>query len=449
MIKIGPHNLLLDVLPLFKQGNPREMDVSQNIVALFRGEFAGTTVESLKHQSHHLGRGVLRDKSAMSDGIELELLSRIYAPELLVVTKDALKPHLPVIIDNGNLNFLLHKLLLVMVSKFIALWYLTKLNTDNFLFLVQVYLLLVDIARDLVTRIQAVDLNRVCIELPDQVARVIENHIKRVEESDDSYLKYGHPIIYSDYLIVLARLLLEATLKENPLATSVIASDLVEALVGNVVLGKTVEKLLSPQFCNQIITLTAGAITAALSRPAPLVMDRVRTWVRHIKTMIGDYAQCNQDSNTNILFHNGWLLAATVFNIPIRRPMVAYTMEMARVAMTMVPGFSRWVNVKVDMAVSAKLAMSPEQLADLIDGLTEKLFVDGPPGEEYTSEQAVEAIIAAVNKCGGSFWYFSGEDDTGFRRRVQSQVAMFQHHNTTRIAIAHILDLVIKQFYNI
>ncbi|ABN67458.2 predicted protein, partial [Scheffersomyces stipitis CBS 6054] len=134
---------------------------------------------------------------------EFKFLYRLYVPNKYLIrnnkmSKKNLLNHLPLIIpsaissrtsnDYAGLNFQVHLFLSSIMVNYISSWYLTKLNTDDMLFLQSVYQLLSDLVRDISRRVNAVLKDEVSIVgVIDDVASILNKHISDLVAHDSQY----------------------------------------------------------------------------------------------------------------------------------------------------------------------------------------------------------------------------------------------------------------------
>lgn len=268
------------------------------------------------------GFGVVGDLYDISDPNnfnEFEFLYSIYVPNKYLIknNKKSIKHlliHLPKLYHDSatnssgsttstttntnqttNLNLSIHLFLSTIMVKFVNSWYLTKLNTTNLLFLKLVYQLMVDFIRDIISRIESVDI----MLMIDQLGDILNTHLKQTVSNkysgnnqypykflEDYYfiqqptsntfdfdklslqvvndhLKSNH-IIFENfnsskdqntnnemlYYRLLVKNVLLASFKDNALSpsTSKITSDLIIHILSDIVIVKLIEKLSSLDF---------------------------------------------------------------------------------------------------------------------------------------------------------------------------------------------------------
>lgn len=259
------------------------------------------------------------DTDIVVESPEFKLLARLYVPvKFLIrnnkVSRSQLSSHLPIIVNESlpQLNFELHIFLSSIVTSYISSWYLTKLNTDNFEFLQNVYELLCDFVKDIARRIlNVVELYKL-LGMLDDMALILDSHMKdasivegvpvlvskRLLESKSTvydpedlkperivkqYLQESHVVFDPEpslslksnkeenenakvgeesrrvYLRVVVRNILLATFENNDSligpgpTSSTIAQNLVTIILADLVLEKVVTKLATPQFLLQTV----------------------------------------------------------------------------------------------------------------------------------------------------------------------------------------------------
>lgn len=119
---------------------------------------------------------------------EFQLLVRLYVPAKLLiknnkVLKKQLANYLPVIVNESlpELNFELHIFLSSIVTAYVASWYLSKLNTDDFEFVESVYAILCDFVKDFARRLLSIVELPNMLDLVDEWARILDGHIRLVQ----------------------------------------------------------------------------------------------------------------------------------------------------------------------------------------------------------------------------------------------------------------------------
>lgn len=252
---------------------------------------------------------------------EFQFLYKLFVPSKVLLKSEQisikqLSNHLPRLIDSEaatckhQLNFQLHLFLATIMDRYIASWYLTKLNTDNYKFLELVYMSLCDLVRDFYRRTNDAFTNHKCVDTFKGILDILTSHLEElVPERDDEYgikfvndyftsllstntikdsdinitnivnefLSDNHVIFQSSlesirslegldsneisYYRLLAKLILISSneTSDNSLlcvVNSPIILNLVVVLVGDLVLKKIVDKLSSPEFILGIINKT-------------------------------------------------------------------------------------------------------------------------------------------------------------------------------------------------
>lgn len=198
--------------------------------------------------------------------------------------------------QSTNINLSIHLFLSTIMVKFVNSWYLTKLNTANLQFLKLVYQLMVDFIKDVIARIESVDI----LLMIDQFGDILNTHLKQTvptKYSDNNkypykfledyfsnqkpklntfdfdkltlqvtndYLKSNH-IIFENfnsssknhdpsnemlYYRLLVKNVLLASFKDRELSpsTSKITNDLIVHILSDIVIVKLIEKLSSQDF---------------------------------------------------------------------------------------------------------------------------------------------------------------------------------------------------------
>lgn len=426
------------------------------------------TLLSLREQ----GRG---DDKLIRDAKLWQFLQLVYSsPD----AEDIEKISLPKVVDDPTLNRLIHLFMAAIVQNYIALWYLTKLNTDDPTFVVEVYHLFVEIARDVCGRITRVATADTALLTLYRVASTIETHFERA--NDDSYLNWGHPLVatsQADYLRLLTRKMLQATfsLIPNPsvtLDTTKIGNSLVQAVVADLVLAKTLEKLASPEFLRQIIhDLAKRAIVEKDSKRDSLP---VSLWQRAQDAMAGIQQAWTKfssirkegmklegiESSVDVLHHSVWSLLASMSNIQHRRPFVYYTICTGREVVKKIPWLHRWINHQINSVLTQSIDLTdPSIIASTIDHLRDSLFNDASPSKPPTtipsSDETVDAVTTALMKVlqrltrDNKFWFYQDETYSEYRAGVRNTLEVLEHCHSNKLLIIQLLDILVGELWDI
>lgn len=116
---------------------------------------------------------------------EFKLLYKLFVPNKYLIKNNKasmqnLLNHLPSIVPSSHsrLNLEVHIFLATIVVGFVNSWYLTKLNTDNFEFIRQIYQVICDLVNDISTRIVRLGDQSEIVDLVDEVCVIVESHLK-------------------------------------------------------------------------------------------------------------------------------------------------------------------------------------------------------------------------------------------------------------------------------
>lgn len=231
------------------------------------------------------------------DRLELQFLVSIYVPGLRPLRNaslvDRLRNRLPTIVENLDVNLSLHLFLSTIMVRFVNLWYLTKLNTNNKEFLKAVYDdILVALMRDVANRIAAISSYHL-LNVADDLVLILNTHLTEfvtegkypykvlddyydLTETENSlyydsfknprdvlqmYLSQKH-IIFDQlkdtqeepvliYFRVMVQTMLQKIMENNEkdsIFTSKITSDLLILALGDLVINQLFQKISSPKF---------------------------------------------------------------------------------------------------------------------------------------------------------------------------------------------------------
>lgn len=140
-----------------------------------------------KKTQHHREKNDLKVESP-----EFQLLVKLFMPSKFLIRNDKLSVrqvsnNLPVLIKESypKLNFEIHLFLSTIVTKYITSWYLTKLNTDDFEFIQNVYQMLCDFIKNCAKRISRImELPSKLLNLIDDLTFIFDNHLKELVSDD-------------------------------------------------------------------------------------------------------------------------------------------------------------------------------------------------------------------------------------------------------------------------
>ncbi|CAN3499668.1 hypothetical protein DICA1_B02784 [Diutina catenulata] len=401
---------------------------------------------------------------------EVRLLFRLFAPQSDSVAE--LCEALPTIITQtssgpDSLNYQLHLFLAVIVDKFIASWYLSKLNTDDLEFLQLVYTTLVAIAQDLVTRIQGLTSEpERLVTLSDEVCAILESHIS----NDDCTHDHEHPILTdrSSYLRTITEKVVSASTAKVPenlsLKSTVIGTRLVNSLVADLVLAKVFDKLTEPPFLLE----TTGKIASLVKPKAPKKADnsswrsKITNVLNFVAGLSGTYKNarlegekgCNQ--SFDVLHHRAFSLLATVTNFGSRRPYLYHAIAAGGSLVASVPWVASVINNRVYLAVSKSVASVPEPLLvsetakvrDILFGNN-----DGPPKSPTSVAECVEQVMQASASLStrvydsGLFLQYANESRSAYEARVTAMVAKMTNQRANTLVIARVFDCLLAYLY--
>uniref|UniRef100_A0A0L0P002 PXA domain-containing protein n=1 Tax=Candidozyma auris TaxID=498019 RepID=A0A0L0P002_CANAR len=247
---------------------------------------------------------------------QLDLLLQLFLKKKLLgryskTLKRQLAENLPLLVGSGypEVNFEIHLFLSTIVTNYVCSWY-TKLGTDNYDFVEEVYSTLCFVTRDLMMRIEHALRGDKSLFLIDDLATILDRHLREThleggefyflreakfqqqnvhrvtkpltnQEIVEQYLASQHAIFdphtrpldtqdqSSDirilYFRVLAHKLLETTFArskgKNPLSSEIVRSFVVN-LMGDFVLEKLFMKLSSPSFVLQTVVAKVVEVTS-------------------------------------------------------------------------------------------------------------------------------------------------------------------------------------------
>lgn len=134
----------------------------------------------------------------ITDTPEFKLLCKLFVPSKYLIHNDKiaikqLSDHLPLIVpgtmesskSRKNLNLEMHLFLSSIVTHYIMLWYLSKLNTDNLDFVRNVYDMLSELAKDIIKRLSSMLLNDL-FSLINELCLILNDHIKEIASGPTS-----------------------------------------------------------------------------------------------------------------------------------------------------------------------------------------------------------------------------------------------------------------------
>lgn len=249
---------------------------------------------------------------------KIKLLFKLYLPRKKSShdsnSLKQLKTNLPLLLPHSNdttlvsypkLNFELHLFLATIMCEFVNSWYLKKLNTDNYDFIVTVYNILCDFIKDLAFRMSKILngdnlllridelsdlLNNHLLDLidSDEQVKIIRDHTKLISNTNiitttlsnqeivQDYLETKHvsfqdPNSRSLYLRVLVKKILSSTFNDdNPgVLNSEIGTNFVTNILSDLVFNNIINKLSTPEFIFSNIKRIVDAISRQLNKPQP------------------------------------------------------------------------------------------------------------------------------------------------------------------------------------
>ncbi|CAH6718197.1 hypothetical protein CLIB1444_01S01288 [[Candida] jaroonii] len=308
---------------------------------------------------------------------KIKLLFKLYLPRKKS-SNDAnslkqLKTNLPLLLPHSNdttlvsypkLNFELHLFLASIMCEFVNSWYLTKLNTDNFDFIVTIYNILCDFIKDLAFRMSKILngdnllfridelsslLNTHLIELIDKEDQVkiirdyhhstansnIINHELTDEEIMKQYLKTKHVSFEGSdtrgvYLRVLVRKILSSTFNDdNPgVLNSEIGTNFVVSILSDLVFNNIISKLSTPEFIFSNIKRVVDTISRRLDKPQPKPKSLQQRMKGIFSMSYKDLSylmiwnEGGIDTNYNILDNKVFQLLDTITGFSNRKPLL-------------------------------------------------------------------------------------------------------------------------------
>ncbi|EGV66701.1 hypothetical protein CANTEDRAFT_132957 [Yamadazyma tenuis ATCC 10573] len=326
----------------------------------------------------------------VADTEEFKFLCKIYLPKRFQLNGDSgqqmkqLSAALPTFLPHSNdttnisypkLNFELHMFLSSIMVNYVTSWYLRKLNTDNMDFVQVVYSTLCEFIRDFAMRCSIILNSENLLDSIDDWSAILNDHIEglvgentiRIVEQQgglpvvseptgdrtiiDQYLASQHVIFASDaskqkYFRVLVKNLLSTTFSSaddnlGPLNTQ-IGMNFVDIVVADLVLGKILNKLSTPDFCLSVISRIVGAVKAKLddrlssvkttSQPKSIREKIKNSFSRSYKD-VGYLTFWNDegvDTDHNILENSVFRLLNTLTGFSDRKPLFAAIVSTVR-----------------------------------------------------------------------------------------------------------------------
>lgn len=418
------------------------------------------------------------DIDAVTASEEFKLLCRLFTPQggRRTISKDRLMQRLPRLVGASKrnastpnaattdtdpydkLNFELHLLLATIVSRYIDLWYSSKLNTDNLDFIEAIYQTLSHVTAHICSQCRSIWQKDPSVSANEAIL-ILNRHIRDFIEVDfnlprNSYndqpldadgesqrhlaAKHiifttaaldpdrqqvddnrGQPLQEALYFRAMSREIITTLLTDDH-KLSPISEGLVVAILGDVVFVKALESLSNPTFILGLVRRCCQSLASESNPPAKrtdilgknvsgvvrllyAATQTVHSWVRQWQSSQESTCQFippNPDSY--ILNSPIFELCDTVTQFSVRKPMLKGMLQLGRHCIMSSTNACHWVEAGLRRCLHHLVddMMSDDSLAAIIASLRVKLFsIDEPPQQPAASPDINE--IAAEILCLG------------------------------------------------
>ncbi|KAF3989977.1 hypothetical protein FT663_02044 [Candidozyma haemuli var. vulneris] len=429
-----------------------------------------------------IGNSKIARASTETECPQVALLSKLYIPgknlqRLNEASKKQLLERLPWLVDPGlpELNFEIHLFLSSIVTNFVCSWY-TKLGTDNYDFVAEVYTQLCVIVKDIVTRLTREVEGERFLFVVDDIADILKDHIgatalengqfrflhaqkASLEETNrvarslsdeqiiDEYLATQHAIFDPKtrpsessqdsrtlYFEVLTHKLLEAifdTKKENPLSSDIV-DKFVVGLVGDFVLNKAFMKMSSPSF---IIGTVIGKIAEISTvEPKPQTKSSLVEKAKSTYASIFSLAQVAMVKKEEVMATDENTAGWSVFNSPVfalfnsfaalqkRLPFVFHAIGMVQTIIQSLGPLTSKINTYASSYLLKTVSSSPlledRDMAANLKNLRCILFEEQEekPGPPLSTQEVAEKLYTnfqtILSNLGASSSFFTYDGET-------------------------------------
>lgn len=375
---------------------------------------------------------------------EVKLLFKLYLPKRkqfddISRSLKQLQNNLPILIPHSNettnvsypkLNFQLHLFLANIMTNYVTSWYLSKLNTDNFEFIQSIYDVLCVFIKDLSTRcgimlnsenlLSRIDewsnlINEHFVELVGdhqnikiiydyekfQATRNVVMSLKTKDQVIQDYLTSKHIIFESEesrraYFKVLVKQVLNIALVEENGGglNSVIGTNFVMDIVGNLVLDNVITKLSTTNFIFSVVKKIIDPIKLKLdakriqSKPKS-ISDRIKGIFSMSYQDFGYLMTWNNegmDTDQNIFHNSIFDLIDTLTGVSKRSPIISTIVSTLKNVILINTGLVTRINRIVKKTFFKELVQSQfltdENLSDIIGELRLNIFNKAKRQEE-------------------------------------------------------------------
>lgn len=436
-----------------------------------------TVASRKRHRDAKSATGTLETDEPSIDAVtaseEFKLLCRLFTPQggCRAISKDRLMQRLPRLVGASipnaataetepynKLNFELHLLLATIVSRYIDLWYSTKLNTDNLDFIDAIYQTLSHVTAHICSQCHSIWHDDPSVSVNEAIA-ILNRHIHDALEVDESPANFdddqtfdadgnlqrhlaakhmiftttvapnpnrqqidgswGPPLREASYFRAMSREILTTLLTDDH-KLSPIGEGLVVAILGDLLFVKALESLSNPTFILGLIRRYCQSL-ANESKPTSKrtnfvgknVIRVVRLLFATTKTLHSWVRQWSQDSTCQFIPPNpdSYLLNSpvielcdTVTQFSVRKPMLRGMLQLGRHCIMGSPSVCHWVEASLRRYLLRFVdgMTSDDSMAAIIASFRDKLFAteQSPPPPPAASPDIDE--IAAEILCLGN-----------------------------------------------
>lgn len=452
------------------------------------------------------------------NGAEFRFLYKLYVPNYLIknnkVSMTDLMPYLPILVGDddgenvyGEINLELHLFLSSIMVNYINSWYLTKLNTDNYDFIIEVYDLLTKFTKDICKRILdlVLDYDNM-FDLLDKLSSVVNDHISNLAKDKDkdgeydlkiindyyekcqkqnipndqvdivsSYLSSQHVIFQTSHLVyfrLLVEKLLELTLHTDSPMNSQIGSSLVISLLSDLVLDKLFQKLSSPQFIleniNKIVLIGTDKLKPT-NKTKPSIWKKIDGLYKTTKNLV-NFTWPTYKLKADILNNHVFQLLNTLTGFTERVPYFSS----AILLITNTIHQNRFFNSKLNSLAVQSLKtsykapiFSQKEICHQISTLRQEIFYKKDQDEETDKReitipilieniQLLKRLLLEKSPLSDNFLDYQYESEQEFKTCLNNILLIFNYPSSdtinqtcqlNQLLIINILDVIIHQLY--